>query len=41
MFSTIYDDTRGIPVKFGINVKKLATNIFLTSQGIYSIILDR
>ncbi len=36
MFSTLYDDTRGFPVKFGINVEKIGNQIvFLTSQGIY------
>lgn len=35
-FSTLYDNTRGFPVKFGINVEKIGNQVvFLTSQGIY------
>lgn len=35
-FSTLYDNTRGFPVKFGINVEKVGNQVlFLTSQGIY------
>lgn len=35
-FSSLYDNTRGFPVKFGINVEKIGNQVlFLTSQGIY------
>lgn len=35
-FFTLYDNTRGLPVKFGVNVEKVGNQIvFLTSHGIY------